>query len=132
MLPFWVLALSALTTGTIEVLLPLRFDVLGLSASLIGVLFFVSASLEAIASPFAGRLSDRVGRYPVISGGMILGALVSLALVVNDELATAVVAVTAVAFVLSAQSAPAAALLSDSVERVGLGQERAAELLNVA
>jgi MFS family permease len=60
--PFWVLALSALTTGTIEVLLPLRFNVLGVSAALIGVLFFASAALEAIASPFAGRLSDRIGR----------------------------------------------------------------------
>jgi len=46
-------------------------DSLGMDASLIGVIFGVQTEVALLARPLVGRLSDRVGRKPLILGGLV-------------------------------------------------------------
>jgi MFS transporter, DHA1 family, tetracycline resistance protein len=52
--------------GIILPLLPLYVDAMGGSAETVGLLFGCFAGTQLIATPILGRLSDRVGRRPVI------------------------------------------------------------------
>ena len=55
-------AAPSLMAGAIEVLVPLRIDDLGGSATVIAAGFVVAAAIEAALAPIAGRYSDRAGR----------------------------------------------------------------------
>ena len=77
---FWLFTLPALFAGVIEVLVPLRFDDLGVSGAAIGAVFLVSAAVEAVISPLAGRVSDRVGRLGPIRVGLVAAAGVAILL----------------------------------------------------
>jgi len=73
------------TFGFAEAYLPLYLnEQLGLATTEIGVLFTVQTIVLAVTKPFAGRLSDRVGRVPMISGGLLLCA-VSMAAIAQTE-----------------------------------------------
>src|SRR5919106_283689 len=62
----WFVILPALLFGALNVLAPLRLDVLGFSALMIGATWLVTASAEALLSPAIGRVSDRRGRlFPI-------------------------------------------------------------------
>jgi DHA1 family tetracycline resistance protein-like MFS transporter len=52
--------------GIILPLLPLYVDAMGGSAETVGILFGCFAGTQLVATPILGRLSDRVGRRPVI------------------------------------------------------------------
>jgi MFS family permease len=52
--------------GIIFPLLPLYVDKMGGSAETVGLLFGCFAGTQLVATPILGRLSDRVGRRPVI------------------------------------------------------------------
>ena len=77
---FWLFTLPALFAGVIEVLVPLRFDDLGVAGATIGAVFLVSAAVEAVISPLAGRVSDRVGRLGPIRVGLVAAAGVAILL----------------------------------------------------
>ena len=66
---FWLFTLPAVFAGVVEVLGPLRLDDLGASGAAIGVVFLLTAAVEAVLSPLAGRLSDRRGRLMPIRAG---------------------------------------------------------------
>ncbi len=73
----WLMALPSVGFGMIMVLIPLRLDEFGASATAIGAMFLGVVALEASMSPLAGRLSDR--RSPVTPAriGLVAGASVS-------------------------------------------------------
>ena len=68
MVPLAVLTvfLDLIGFGIILPLLPLYVDAMGGSAETVGLLFGCFAGTQFIATPLLGRLSDRVGRRPVI------------------------------------------------------------------
>ena len=67
---FWLFTLPALLSGVIEVLAPLRLDELGATGAAIGAIFLVTAAVEGVLSPVAGRVSDRRGRLVPIRFGL--------------------------------------------------------------
>src|SRR5262249_19526437 len=70
-------AVPSLTAGAIEVLVPLRIDDLGGSATTIAAAFIAGAAVEATFAPIAGRYSDRAGRrLPYVGGTLICAAAV--------------------------------------------------------
>ena len=73
----WFVALPALLFSTMGVLAPLRLDVLGMSAVAIGGVYLVSAGVEAVINPLAGRVSDVRGRLLPIGAGLVASALMS-------------------------------------------------------
>jgi MFS transporter, DHA1 family, multidrug resistance protein len=61
--------------GFVEVYLPIYlYEYVGLQPWQIGPLFTGQIIVAAVVKPFSGRLSDRVGRVPMITVGMLLCA----------------------------------------------------------
>jgi DHA1 family multidrug resistance protein-like MFS transporter len=92
----WAAAMVVVTSfvlGLIEVVAPLDLDArLGLSSSVIGLLFAASIAVDAVFAPLGGRWGDRRGRaYPAFAG--LLGtALAAVLLAVLPGVAGTVVA----------------------------------------
>ena len=53
---------------------------LGISLSVIGIVLFCNCAANMLGSIISGRLFDRLNPYPLITGGMLLNALVLLAM----------------------------------------------------
>ena len=129
----WFVALPALSFGVINVLAPLRLDVLGASAALIGATWLVSAGAEAAVAPVVGHVSDTRGRMPPLRIGLAATAGALTALTVLDArwwLLSATVVVAGVA--VGSFWAPAMSLLSDEAERTGLDYAFGFTLVNLA
>ncbi len=128
----WLFLLPALIIGAIDVLVPLRLDDLGARGLTIGALFVAAAAVEGLLNPVMGRQSDTRGRLPLIRVGLMGAGLTALALPLPTSVwllgALLLVAVTWLAFFW----APAAALLSDASEAVGLDQGFAFGIMNLA
>jgi predicted MFS family arabinose efflux permease len=129
---FWLFTLPALFSGVIEVLVPLRLDDLGASGVAIGAVFLLTAGVEAVVSPIAGRVSDRRGRLFPIRAGLAGAAVFAVLLPLPGE-AVLVGATVLFAFVaLGGFWAPAMAMLSDASEEAGLDQALAFSIANLA
>jgi MFS family permease len=125
--------LPGITAGVINAVVPLRLDAGGVSEAVIGAVFLVGALVAAVASPFAGRQSDRVGRVPLVVIGLGIGAPVLLALGLTDGVwAIAVLVVALFGGVVTLFSVPLMALLSEVAEAAGLAAGPAAALLNLS
>jgi MFS family permease len=129
---FWLFTLPALFAGVIEVLVPLRFDDLGVAGATIGAVFLVSAAVEAVISPLAGRVSDRVGRLGPIRVGLVAAAGVAILLPLPSS-AWLLAGTVVLAFSsLATFWAPAMAMLSDAAELAGLDLALAFSISNLA
>jgi MFS family permease len=129
---FWLFTLPALFAGVIEVLVPLRLDDLGVAGAAIGAVFLLSAAVEAVISPLAGRISDRVGRLGPIRVGLV-GAAVMAILLPLPSSAVLLAATVMLAFAaLATFWAPAMAMLSDAADHAGLDQALAFSISNLA
>ena len=129
---FWLFTLPALFAGVVEVLAPLRLDDLGASGTAIAAIFLVTAGVEAVVSPLAGRLSDRRGRLLPIRAGLAGAAVMAVVLPLpGTALLVGVAVLVSIAF-LGGFWAPAMALLSDASEEAGLAQGLAFALANLA
>lgn len=127
----WLVALPALSSSTLSVLVPLRLAELGLPQLAVAATFLVAAGGEALVSPVVGRLSDRRGRLLPVAVGLTVTAVLVAALPWPD-----VGWVVAAAFVLTTMAlgtfwAPAMAMLSDCAEATGLQQGPALGLINL-
>jgi multidrug resistance protein len=102
---FGILALSIFSSnlgnGIIAPLLPLYAEKLGASGLWLGIIFAGVSISSAIFMPFAGKISDRVGRKPVLSVGLFVFTLTSFAYVWADTIASLI----AVRFVQGAAAA---------------------------
>ncbi len=129
---FWLFTLPALYAGVVEVLAPLRLDDLGATGATIAAIFLVTAGVEAVVSPLAGRLSDRRGRLVPIRAGLTGAVMMAVLLPLpGTVLLVGASVLVAIAF-LGAFWAPAMALLSDASEEAGLDQGLAFALANLA
>lgn len=83
---FFATAVAQVGLGIISPILPLyarTFNATGLEIGLVFAAFSVS---RALLAPFLGRLSDRVGRKPLILGGLAIYAAVSVLYAVASSL----------------------------------------------
>lgn len=128
----WLVALPAVTSATLGVLVPLRLAEMGAASVLIAAAFLVAAAGESAISPLVGWLSDRHGRLLPVSVGLLLTAV--LVATVSLPRSAFGVAALFVACVMAIGTfwAPAIALLSDSSEAAGLEQGPALGLVNLA
>ncbi|MGH2823471.1 MAG: MFS transporter, partial [Thermoleophilaceae bacterium] len=129
---FWLFTLPALFAGVIEVLVPLRLDDLGASGAAIGAVFLVTAAVEAVLSPLAGRASDRRGRLVPIRIGLAGSVVTAVLLPLPEGVVLLGVVVLFTFAALGAFWAPAMAMLSDASEDAGLDQALAFSISNLA
>lgn len=118
----WLTVIPGLGFGVLDVLVPLRLSRLGASAVVIGATFLAAAAIEAGLSPLAGRLSDRRGAFVPIRLSLAAAVAVSL---LAPLLAPAPVLIPLLVIGMPAFGtlfAPAASLLSEGSQRLGIAQ----------
>ncbi|HLM10031.1 MAG TPA: MFS transporter [Thermoleophilaceae bacterium] len=129
---FWLFTLPALVAGVIEVLAPLRLDDLGASGVAIGAIFLLTAAVEAVLSPIAGRLSDTRGRLAPIRVGLIAAMVMTALLSLPDTVVLLGAAMLLTFAALGGFWAPAMAMLSDAADEAGLDQALAFSISNLS
>jgi MFS family permease len=129
---FWIFTIPALFSGVIEVLVPLRLDDLGVTGAAIGAIFLLSAAVEAVVSPIAGRASDRSGRMAPIRAGLIGATVMALVLPLPHNAVLVGLTMTLSFVALATFWAPGMAMLSDAAEATGLDQALAFAISNLA
>ncbi|MGH3273667.1 MAG: MFS transporter, partial [Streptosporangiaceae bacterium] len=128
----WLTTVPGLAFGVIDTLAPLRLNALGVTATMIGGTFLISAALETGLSPLAGRLSDRRGALMPIQLSLVAAVAVSL-LASTARPAVVLVVVLVIGMPgFGTMFAPATALLSGGAHRLGLNQGLAFGLGNLA
>lgn len=128
----WFVLVPALLFGALNVLGPLRLDVLGLSALAIGATWLVAASFEAALSPLIGRFSDRRGRLAPLRVGLIGSAAATALLpwINRGWLLAAAIILAACAF--GSFWTPSMSMLADRAEAIGLDYAYGFALINLA
>jgi EmrB/QacA subfamily drug resistance transporter len=99
-------------------------EVQGRSAAVTGLLLLSQPVLQAVLSPFAGRLSDRIGSRVLATGGMVLmtvGLLLLATLGGGPSTAQLVVGLSIMGIGLGVFSSPNTSAIMGSVERPQLG-----------
>jgi MFS family permease len=118
----WLTMIPGLGFGVLDVLAPLRLSRLGASAVVIGATFLASAAIEAGLAPLAGRLSDRRGAFVPIQLSLAAAVVVSL---LAPSLAPVSLLIPLLVIGMPAYGTlftPAAALLSEGSQRLGIAQ----------
>jgi predicted MFS family arabinose efflux permease len=113
---FWLVALPSVLAGLLDVLAPLRLDVLGASGLAVGAVFLVAAAVEAVISPGIGRLSDRRGRMFPIRLGLAASVLAALFIPLPASVIGVGICVLAIVLAMSLIWTPAMALLAERTE----------------
>ncbi len=128
----WLVALPALASGVLNVLVPLRMDELGAASVAIGATYLIAAGFEATTSPIVGRLSDRRGRLVPIRAGLVGAAVLLVVIPIPETAAIVAILFICTALALATFWAPAMALLSDEIERAHVQQGYAFAFTNIA
>ena len=126
-----LITVPGLLFGTAGVLVPLRMDALGAGAAAIGVTWLLGAGLEAIASPLAGRFSDRRGRMAPMLAGLAGAAVIYTLFPWPNSWELVAILVIIGAPVVGLLWAPSMAMLSDGADHMGLEQGLAFGLMNL-
>jgi MFS family permease len=128
----WIVILVGLMFGTLDVLVPLRFDELGAGAVVIGATFVCAGALEATMSPFFGRFSDRHGRVLPCMVGLGASGLAMLLLPWPASVVVLALIVFLTGPSIGILWTPSMAMLSDGAEDFGIDQGYAVALINLA
>ena len=128
----WFVTLPALLFSTMGVLVSLRLDVLGMTAVAIGGVFLVSAAIEAVLNPIAGRLSDLRGRLLPIRAGLAASALMAALLPWPDSRWVLAGLVILAGMAFGVFWTPAMSHLTDLAELRGLDYAYGFALINLA
>lgn len=125
-------AVPSVMFGAIEVLVPLRIDMLGGGHGVIAGGFIAGAGLEAMLAPLAGRISDKVGRRTPYVIGLSICAMAMVAIAAVTTLGAVLAGLIATSLGAGLCFAPALTLISDVAELSGLHQGFAAGVSNMA
>ena len=128
----WLMSVPALVFGVVGVLIPLKLDEAGWSATAIAIAWVASAAIEMLLAPLIGRVSDRRGRLLPLRIALMgaIAVLVGFAFASRPGVVVPILIASGITF--GAFWAPAMALLTDAADRIGLAQGLAFGLMNVA
>jgi MFS family permease len=133
LLAVWLIALEAIALGTTNTLIPLRLSRLGASGVAIGATFLAAAGVSTLLAPLVGRATDRRGPFRPMVAGLVASAVLMAALPLpRSALALAVLSVIALGVPLTGYLIPAASLMTEATERVGIPLAVATMMLNLA
>lgn len=124
-------AAPGIAVGLVMVLIPVRFEDLGISAWYLAAVFLGVSIVEATVGPVIGRVSDRVGRKrPYLVG--LVGIIVATVLVgLFESLGAILPAMLLFAVGAGFAFTTSFAVVTDLATRVGLNQGYSAAVTNV-
>ncbi|MGB3397540.1 MAG: MFS transporter [Nitrospira sp.] len=116
-------AAKMVANGALMAFLPLYGLSVGLNAGQVGLLFSVQAVTSFLAKPVMGRVSDRIGREPLILAGLLICAATFVSMPHVGSFALLLVLSSGFGFGEAVVSSSSAALVADSSEfkRLGAG-----------
>jgi DHA1 family multidrug resistance protein-like MFS transporter len=108
--------------GCIETFVPVYLhEKLGYSTWTIGLLFTVQILTATFTKPIMGRLSDRLGRVPLITGGLVLGGIATAALILVSNYIFIAVMIALFGLGLATVTASTSCLVADLARAQGRG-----------
>jgi MFS family permease len=128
----WLVVCAALCFGVLNVLLPLRMDRFGASGALIALVWLVSAGLESVVNPLAGRHADRHGWAGIARFGLCAGAGVVLAASLPQSVAPLAAIGIAAGPLIGVLWTPAIVVLGSGSDAAGFNHTYAFALMNLA
>ncbi|GAB1724680.1 MAG: MFS transporter [Nitrospira sp. CR1.1] len=116
-------AAKMVANGALMAFLPLYGLSVGLNAGEVGLLFSVQAVTSFLSKPVMGRISDRVGRQPLIVLGLVICAVTFISMPHVSSFAVLLLLSSGFGFGEAVVSSSSAALVADSSEfkRLGAG-----------
>lgn len=116
-------AAKMIANGALMAFLPLYGLSVGLNAGEVGLMFSVQAVTSFLSKPVMGRISDRVGRQPLIVLGLVICAATFISIPHVGSFALLLVLSSGFGFGEAVVSSSSAALVADSSEfkRLGAG-----------
>jgi MFS family permease len=127
-----LIVLVGMFFGVVEVLAPLRLDVLGAGGLVIAAAFLLDAAVQAATSRAFGRWIDRRGPQRAVRVGLVAGCALALAFPLPESVALVVLLIVASGPAVGVLWLPGMTLLSEGTERRGVDQAYAFGLLNLA
>jgi MFS family permease len=128
----WLTTLAAVFAGAVEILAPLRLDELGANGVAIGAVFLVGSAAQAGFTRYVGKVSDKRGRRAPILAGLAAMAVLAAILALPRTAVLLGLVVIAALMAFGCIWAPAAAIVSDSTEALGIGLGLSFALFNLA
>ena len=114
-------AAKMIANGALMAFLPLYGVSVGLNAAQVGLLFTVQALTSFLSKPVMGRVSDRVGRQPLIMAGLLICAATFVCIPHVTYLAVLLVLSAGFGFGEAVVTSSSAAFVADSSEFKTLG-----------
>jgi|BarGraNGADG00312_2_1021985.scaffolds.fasta_scaffold00315_2 DHA1 family multidrug resistance protein-like MFS transporter len=115
--------ISLVTTmgfGLLDPTLPIYFRrTFGMSRTGIGIVFGVLMLCYAVASPLAGKLSDRLGRRKPIVAGLLVTAIATPFIAVFKNVAAVVLVMAVFGFSVAFFETPSVPLITDTLPKSG-------------
>jgi MFS family permease len=127
----WLTIMPGLVFGTLEVLVPLRFDELGAGAFAIAGAFIASAAVEAVVAPLAGRVSDRRGRLVPSAVGLAASAALLVLIGLPESALALAVLLILISPAVGVLNSPAMAMVADAAELARVPQGLAFGFINL-
>jgi MFS family permease len=127
-----LMALPSFLFGVLSTLAPLQLSAAGWGAAAIGGVWLVSAGVETVISPIAGRLLDRRGVLFPIQIALAASVPISVGLAIGTRPLVYVPLVVLAGAAYGALFTPAFALIAEGAERSALPQGMAFGLMNAA
>jgi MFS family permease len=128
----WLTLLAGLASGVIDVLAPLRLNRLGAGAVVIAGAFLGAAAVDAVLSPFVGRMSDRRGGLTTVRVSLAVAVVVAVLAPLVRPAAVLVALLIVGVPSIGTLFVPAAAMIGDGADRRGLHHGLAFGLGNLA
>ena len=114
-------AAKMIANGALMAFLPLYGISVGLNAGEVGLLFTIQSLTSFISKPIMGRVSDRMGRQPLIMSGLLICAATFVSIPHVSELAPLLVLSAGFGFGEAVVSSSSSAFVADSSEFKTLG-----------
>jgi MFS family permease len=128
----WLMGLSGTAFGMVDLLAPLRLSRFGTSGTVIAATFLCAALVEAVVSPFAGRMFDRFGPARPLALWLALGAAAAILVPLTTDAPWLIAVLIAGMPAYGALEPPASALVASGAAGLGLNQGLAFALSNLS
>ena len=126
-----LIVIVGLYFGVLEVLVPLRLDELGAGSLVVAGVFVVAAGLQALASPAAGRYSDRRGPLPLVRVALAAAVVLAAAIAAVEAVVPLVVLAIVAGPLVGMLWVPGMTILSGGAESARLEQAMGFALVNL-